>query len=71
MGGDTWRGGGGGGGVESFTKHGPDKFIIFFFPYTAVGTFNDPESKQVVHSVDLGEEFSYGCPQLFVDGEKQ
>ena len=51
------------GGLKSFTKHGPDKFIIFFFPYTAVGTFNDPESKQVVQSVDLGEEFSYACPQ--------
>ena len=51
------------GGLKSFTKHGPDKFIIFFFPYTVVGTFNDPETKQVVQSVDLGEEFSYGCPQ--------
>ena len=50
-------------GLKSFTKHGPDKFIICLFPYTAVGTFNDPESKQVVQSVDLGEEFSYACPQ--------
>ena len=33
------------------------------FPYTVVGTFNDPESKQVVQSVDLGDEFSYACPQ--------
>ena len=51
------------GGLKSFTKHGPDKFIIFFFPYTVVGTFNDPQTKQVVQSVDLGEEFSYACPQ--------
>ena len=62
MGGDTWRGGGGG-GLKSFTKHGPDKFILFLFPYTVVGKFNDPETKQVVQSVDLGEEFSYACPQ--------
>ena len=52
-----------GGELRSFTKHSPDKFIIFLFPYTVVGTFNDPESKQVVQSVDLGEEFSYACPQ--------
>ena len=57
------RGGGGGGEVKGFTKHSPDKFIIFLFPYTVVGTFNDPETKQVVQSVDLGEEFSYACPQ--------
>ena len=53
----------GGGKVKGFTKHSPDKFIIFLFPYTVVGTFNDPETKQVVQSVDLGEEFSYACPQ--------
>ena len=52
-----------GGGKRGFTKHSPDKFIIFLFPYTVVGTFNDPETKQVVQSVDLGEEFSYACPQ--------
>jgi len=55
--------GAGAGGLKSFTKQSPDKFIIFFFPYTVVGKFNDPESKQVVQSVDLGEEFSYSCPQ--------
>ena len=54
---------GGGGEVKGFTKHSPDKFIIFLFPYTVVGKFNDPETKQVVQSVDLGEEFSYACPQ--------
>ena len=53
----------GGGELRSFTKHSPDKFIIFLFPYTVVGEFNDPEAKQVVQSVDLGEEFSYACPQ--------
>ena len=58
-----WRGEGGGGEVKGFTKHSPDKFIIFLFPYTVVGKFNDPETKQVVQSVDLGEEFSYACPQ--------
>ena len=52
-----------GGEVKGFTKHSPDKFIIFLFPYTVVGKFNDPETKQVVQSVDLGEEFSYACPQ--------
>ena len=66
-GGDAWWGGGGGGGggweLKSVTKHGPDKFIIFLFPHTVVGEFNDPESKQEVRSVDLGEEFSYACPQ--------
>ena len=58
--------GAGGGGwreVKGFTKHSPDKFIIFLFPYTVVGKFNDPETKQVVQSVDLGEEFSYACPK--------
>ena len=55
--------GAGGGEVKGFTKHSPDKFIIFLFPYTVVGEFNDPETKQVVQSVDLGEEFSYACPQ--------
>ena len=52
-----------GGGKRGFTKHSPDKFIIFLFPYTVVGKFNDPDTKQVVQSVDLGEEFSYACPQ--------
>ena len=55
--------GGWGGEVKGFTKHSPDKFIIFLFPYTVVGKFNDPATKQVVQSVDLGEEFSYVCPQ--------
>ena len=58
--------GAGGGGwreVKGFTKHSPDKFIIFLFPYTVVGKFNDPETKQVVQSVYLGEEFSYACPK--------
>ena len=57
------EGGGGGGGWElkSVTKHSPDKFIIFLFPYTVVGEFL--EVKQEVRSVDLGEEFSYACPQ--------
>ena len=55
--------GAGGGELRSFTKHSPDKFIIFLFPHTVVGEFNDPESKQVVRSVNLGEEFSYACPQ--------
>ena len=62
--GDVWRWRGAGGGeVRGFTKHSPDKFIIFLFPYAVVGKFNDPETKQVVQSVDLGEEFSYACPQ--------
>ena len=52
-----------GGELRSFAKHSPDKFIIFLFPHTVVGEFNDPESKQVVRSVNLGEEFSYACPQ--------
>ena len=52
-----------GGELRSFTKHSHDRFIIFLFPYTVVGKFNDPETKQVVQSVDLGEEFSYACPQ--------
>ena len=51
------------GELRGFNKHGPDKFIIFLFPYAVVGKFNDPETKQVVQSVDLGEEFSYACPQ--------
>ena len=52
------------GELKGFNKYGPDKFIIFLFPfYTVVGKFNDPETKQVVQSVDLGEEFSYACPQ--------
>ena len=53
----------GGGKLRNFTKHSHDKFIIFLFPYTVVGEFNDTESKQVEQSVDLGEEFSYACPQ--------
>ena len=55
--------GAGGRELRSFTKHSPDQFIIFLSPYTVVGTFNDLKTKQVVHSVDLGEEFSYACPQ--------
>ena len=56
-------GGGGGGELISFTKHNHDNFVIFLFPYTVVGKFNDTESKQVEQSVDLGDEFSYACPQ--------
>ena len=55
--------GGGGGELRSFTKHNHDNFVIFLFPYTVVGEFNDTESKQVEQSVDLGDEFSYACPQ--------
>ena len=54
---------GGGGELRSFTKHNHDNFVIFLFPYTVVGQFNDTESKQVEQSVDLGDEFSYACPQ--------
>ncbi|XP_073228624.1 fibronectin type III domain-containing protein-like [Porites lutea] len=43
-------------GIETFSR----KIKV---DVTVVGTFNDPETKQVVQSVDLGEEFSYGCPQ--------
>ena len=56
------EGGGGGGELGSFPKYSPDKFI-FLFPYTVVGKFNDPKSKLVLQSYDLGEEFSYACPQ--------
>ena len=56
-------GGGGGGELISFTKHNHDNFVIFLFPYTVVGKFNDTKSKQVEQSVDLGDEFSYACPQ--------
>ena len=52
---------GGGWELKSVTKHSPVKFIIFLFPYTVVGEFL--EAKQEVRSVDLGEEFSYACPQ--------
>ena len=63
-GGDAWWGAWGGGGeLRSFTKHNHDNFVIFLFPYTVVGEFNDTESKQVEQSVDLGDEFSYACPQ--------
>ena len=61
-GGGVW-GCGGGGELRRFTKHSPDKITIFLFPYTVVGRFNDPEAKQEVRSVDLGDEFSYACPQ--------
>ena len=54
---------GGGGELRSFTKHNHDNFVIFLFSYTVVGEFNDTESKQVEQSVDLGDEFSYACPQ--------
>ena len=53
----------GGGELRSFTKHNHDNFVIFLFPYTVVGEFNDTEPKQVEQSVDLGDEFSYACPQ--------
>ena len=56
-------GGWGGGELRSFTKHNHDNFVIFLFSYTVVGEFNDTESKQVEQSVDLGDEFSYACPQ--------
>ena len=63
-GGDAWWGAWGGGGeLRSFTKHNHVNFVIFLFPYTVVGEFNDTEPKQVEQSVDLGDEFSYACPQ--------